>query len=128
MSGSSYERDDLADLDVSDVLLDPDFASDFQLVRQTEVPAGKGRADFVDGEPIDLVGVVLSATYRDVVRVPDLERAGGGIVVHVTGFEIVDSDIVLWRGDRYTVLQVDDLTNFGAEGFTRATCKRETLP
>ena len=117
----------MADQDVSDVLTDPDFTSSFDLVRYTEVAVGKGRSVDSEGHFPGLIGVVLSATARDVIRVPDLTRTAGSIVIYITGFVIEEQDVVTWNGADYVVLQVDDMTNFGA-GFVRASCKKQSIP
>lgn len=116
----------MAQLDVTDILLDPDFM-DLGLVceRAAQVVTNDGLAV---NTPVLLpfAAVVTSDKGDMLVRVASGERVEGSITVH-TPFRLSDghsgqtADIVQWGGRRYTVSHVNDYSHFG-RGFVAATC------
>lgn len=117
----------MPDLDVSDVLSDPDFADSAIVIRTavSEDPA-TGRTVEAPTETPILV-VVTSDKGQSLRRTPDAAISDGSIVVHSTfrfteGGNGVDADILRWNGSDWTVVTVDDYSRYGA-GFTVATCR-----
>lgn len=113
----------MADLDVSDIILDPDFSQPIVIQRN--------RISTVNGiglsEPYQLqaVAVVVPAGSIELNRLPDAEMVKGRVHIYTqfpltSGDDGLTADIVLWRGRSYTVSAVDDYTQFGV-GFVDAT-------
>ena len=118
-------------LDVSDVLLDPDFADNAILIR-TGVTVDQATGRTVSG-PVEtpILCVVTSDRGQNLRRMPDASASEGSIIVHSTvtfteGGDGVDADIIRWQGRDWTVIVVDDYSRYGA-GFTCATCRLLTL-
>lgn len=116
----------MAQLDVTDILADPDFMdTGLECERLTQTITGDGLA--VNTPTILPFSAVVTSDKGDMlVRLATGERAEGSITVH-TRFTLNDSsagqtaDIVRWRGRRYTVTLVNDYSHFG-RGFVAATC------
>jgi galactose-6-phosphate isomerase len=114
-------------LDMSDVLTDPDFL-DSTLVcqRQNQTVGTDGRA-INTPTSIPFSGVVTAAGGQTLQRRADGEYERGRISI-VSKFKLIagqaglTADIVAWNGNTYTVVQVDDYSNYGA-GFTQAICE-----
>lgn len=116
----------MAFLDVSDILLDPDFM-DSSLVceRNVQTVGSNGMAtNATTNTPF--AGVVTSDNGDLLERNPDGERIKGNLTIH-TRFQLDDggagntADIVQWQGRRYTVTVVNDWSHFG-RGFVVASC------
>lgn len=113
-------------LDVSDVLLDPDFMdSSLACTRQDQTVNDDGLA--VNAETVSpFSGVVTNNTGDILLRRAEGERIAGSITIH-TKFRLCDgqdgrsADIVTWLGARYTVTNVANWSTYGA-GFVMATC------
>lgn len=110
-------------LDVSSVLLDPDFATRFTVRRRTQVISAKGRTTTTDTDTPNVVGVITVASPTDLERLPDDQRMGRNMLV-VTKYRLrgpskdnVDQfqpDLVLWTGDTFIVKDVQPYTEYGA--------------
>ncbi|KKL38615.1 bacteriophage protein [Burkholderia contaminans FFH2055] len=123
----------MAFLDVTDVLLDPDFM-DTGLIcnRMTQTVGTDGRAtNAVTAIPID---AVVTSDRGDILhRNADGSRIIGSITLH-TPFRLrdggpdgrADADEVVWDGATYTVVNVNDYSHFG-RGFICATCDLKPL-
>ncbi len=114
-------------LDVSDILLDPDFADDTLIcVRNTQTVGSNGIAVDV---PVSgtFTGVVVADKGAVANRTPDGAYVAGSILIYtpfalrVSGAD-VDADIVEVGGKRYTVMNIGDYTRFGT-GFVWALCE-----
>lgn len=116
----------MAQLDVTDVLLDPDFM-DTGLVceRKTQTVGNNGRAANSTAL-LSFAGVVTSNNGDILERLATGQRTKGSITIH-TQFQLVDggpgldADVVQWEGRRYTVSNVNDYSHF-ARGFIVANC------
>jgi hypothetical protein len=114
-------------LDVSDVLVDPDLASTFNVVRRTQTTNSHGRA--VNGEKRfeDVLGVVCSASRNDLERMPDFQFTGRCISI-VTQFRLQatiqgrQADTVEWEGSNFVVRYLDLYPQYG-KGFVQAICE-----
>ncbi len=115
----------MAFLDVTDVVLDPDFMDSIVYERNTVTVGSNGLATQTTATGTFL-GVVTSNTGDILERLADSERIKGSITIH-SMFTLNDgstgttADIVLWKGRRYTVSNVNDYSHFG-RGFVAATC------
>ncbi|QYY30242.1 hypothetical protein K2O51_22995 [Cupriavidus pinatubonensis] len=121
----------MALLDVTDVLLDPDFM-DTGLVcnRMTQTVDDHGRAtNTVTATPF---AAVVTSDKGDILhRNADGSRIIGSITVHTTfrlsdGSAGQDADEIVWQGRTYTVANVNDYSHFG-RGFVCATCDLKPL-
>lgn len=121
----------MALLDVTDVLLDPDFM-DTGLVcnRMTQTVDDHGRATNAPA-PVTFAAVVTSDKGDILHRNADGSRINGSITVH-TPFRLSDgstgqdADEIVWQGRTYTVVNVNDYSHFG-RGFVCATCDLKPL-
>jgi galactose-6-phosphate isomerase len=109
----------MALLDVSDVLLDPDFADSLQCERITKTVGDDGIA--VETKISKRFGgVVTNDTGDKLRRLAEGECVEGNILVHCR-FKLQTGDIVLFMARRYTVSALLDWSHFG-RGFNAATC------
>ncbi len=118
----------MPEIDVTEVLTDPDFAERLQRDRMIERVGSNGVATEA---PVRsrFIGVVV-AQRQTIQRGADAETVSGSIQIITReplrdGKQGESADIVTWRDRRYTVTDVADYANFG-RGFVRATC--ELLP
>jgi len=118
-------------LDVSDVLSDPDFATVFDVVRTTTAVSG-GRTVLQSQTTANVIGVVQPASTRELERLPEAERTRGAITIYTTfalnaGSAGFTADTVNWNGSSYTVMSVDDWSQFGA-GYVKALAQKQSIP
>jgi len=115
----------MALLDVSEVLLDPDFADPLVCERALQTIGNDGIAVNIPQE-IPIVGVVTTADGALLDRAAAGERILETIIVHtifrlIAGEPGITADVILWAGRRYTVSAVGRNSHFG-RGFTAARC------
>ncbi|WP_354676756.1 hypothetical protein [Cupriavidus plantarum] len=121
----------MAFLDVTDILLDPDFMDTGLLCRRmTQTISDRGRAT---NTPADtpFAAVVTSDSGDVLTRGSDGSRITGSITLHTPfrlrdGGDGADADEVIWQGRTYTVAAVNDYSHFG-RGFVAATCDLKPL-
>jgi galactose-6-phosphate isomerase len=115
----------MPDIDVTDLLVDPDFCEQITVRRLTQSISVNGRV--VNGETdITIIAVVEAGSVRPMERTPATEISKDTITVHsqtilhgpTNGNQ---PDIVVWRGSNYVVSKVYDWSHFG-KGFTAAEC------
>lgn len=114
-------------LDVSDILLDPDFADlALTVTRNAQVVGDNGRA-VVSARSQRFGGVVTQDAGTVFERFPDAARVTGSILIHTT-FKLrvagdeYDADIVTDAdGARFTVTAIRNYARYGA-GFVVALC------
>lgn len=120
-------------LDVTDVLLDPDFV-DLSLVCYRQVQTvDEDNFPTNTAQPIPFSGVVTVDRSLEAKRMAAGQNINGAILI-VTQFRLtqgmpasdstpeLDADIVLYSGRRYRVTFVDPYTAYGA-GFVQAHCE-----
>ena len=116
----------MSKIDVSDVLLDPDFM-DKGLVceRIAQTIDSHGRASNTTTNT-PFTGVVTSGAGDKLNRTAEGDRTSGNITIH-TRFELIagsgstPADVIQWQGRRYTVTLVSDWSNWG-RGFYAVSC------
>lgn len=116
----------MPELDVSEILTDPDIADVFTVIRlSTSVSTVDGRA-VVKEEVIEgVIGVIMAADPDDVATEEDGRRYQAGLSV-TTRFRLRASspdhhpDDIVWNGGRYTVMTLKSHNRFGV-GFVKAT-------
>lgn len=121
----------MALLDVSDIVLDPDFM-DSGLIRHraSETVGINGRASEIEADQA-FAAVVTSDSGEMLARMPDGSRVSGAIMVHTTldltpGKGDAPADEITWQGRRYTVERLADYSHFGT-GFNAAICALKSL-
>jgi hypothetical protein len=120
-------------LDVTDVLLDPDFV-DLSLVCYRQVQTvDEDNFPTNTAQAIPFSGVVTVDRSLEAKRMAAGQNINGAILI-VTQFRLtqgmpasdstpeLDADIVLYSGRRYRVTFVDPYTRYGA-GFVQAHCE-----
>ncbi|HDV8348827.1 TPA: hypothetical protein RKT01_000565 [Burkholderia vietnamiensis] len=121
----------MAFLDVTEVLLDPDFMDTGLLCnRMMQTVDDHGRAqNTVTSTPF---AAVVTSDKGDILhRNADGSRIIGSITLHtmfrlIDGSASYDADEVEWSGRTYTVVNVNDYSHFG-RGFVCATCDLKPL-
>lgn len=108
----------MADIDVSEILNDPDFADAVSVIRRSQTVDEHGRA-VNSSKVIEGVMMNISPTGRnDVERLDDSQKNLRSIKV-VTQFRLqgptigMNADLVSWQGSMYIVAVLDPYTHFG---------------
>lgn len=121
----------MPNLDVSDVLLDPDFMTlDLVCIRAEITALENGTASELQ-QNINFAGVVTTNNGLNMDRRPDGTLIKGAINIH-TQFRLTSGDIntsadeVIWQGQTYIVSQVLSNAHFG-QGFVKAICELKPL-
>jgi len=121
-------------IDISEMMSDPDFAQEFTVYRQ--VGANIAGRYVVNEITINLYGVIIPATTRDLEQIPEGDRVTGMMVFYVpidTPLYItqadtlagagtntsITSDQCVWRSKRYRVYQTNAYDDFG---YVKAIC------
>ncbi|HBS58609.1 MAG TPA: hypothetical protein DEA44_05020 [Firmicutes bacterium] len=103
-------------INVAEIITDPDFCQPYILYRKTTV--------FVGGRPkssekaIPRNGVIVAANTKDLLQVPEGDRAKGIIAVYDTEPLLVTneagiSDEIEWREERYRLFQIWPYKDYG---------------
>lgn len=118
----------MANIDVSELLSDPDFVDPIQVITRTQRVDGLGQGTYFE-KVLNTFGSVQPANFKTVNKLPEAMR-----VANVSSFffkgEIIASDpgkyssILVFRGKRYQVQTVADWSNYG-NGYTEGTCVAE---
>lgn len=119
----------MAMIDVSALMLDPDFTNTVTLIRRAVFVSSVGETVLVE-TPITIVAVVSSGKAEVLERMPTGARLSDVIAVYYQGELRAESpggyaDVIVWNGKRYQVHEVpEQYMNFGA-GYTMAHCLLE---
>ena len=114
-------------LDVSDVLLDPDFCDRTLVCERNALSTDTAGRGVIKTEFLPFSGVVTSDKGELLQRGAVGEHATDNISV-ITRFKLRDAgiaataDVVQWSGNRYTVTKVNDYSTYGI-GFTENICE-----
>jgi len=126
----------VAELDVTDVLLDADVAGDtFTVLRRREVVSQNGVSTVQVNEVPDVLGSVQPTGDNSLIREESLDAQAKTIKV-ITTFRLrgpsqttseaeYKPDQIVWRGDTYEVKVLDDWTEYGG-GMVEAECSQVT--
>ena len=118
----------MANIDVSELMSDPDLVDPIQLITRFPRVNYLGR-QVLSEKVVDTVGSVQPANYRTVQKLPEAMRVANVSSFWIKG-EIIASEpgkyssILVFRGQRYQVQTVADWSNFG-RGYTEGTCVAE---
>lgn len=115
----------MPDIDVSELLVDPDFVDNFQISRTQSAVGNDGRAHQSAAVVFDVEGVVVPKGTK-LVQIEEGQRLESVIEVYVAfqltaGQDTVSPDIIKWGMRSFRVVAVEDWSRYG-EGFVKATC------
>lgn len=116
----------MPDLDVSDILLDPDFMEEITVRRITQSVGSNGVA--TQSETIFVCSAVVTiGDMKPLDRTPEAEVAHNVITVHSTTplrdtVSGTQPDIVVWKDSNYVVSRNYDWSHYGS-GFTASVCE-----
>lgn len=118
----------MAQLDVSDLLLDPTFVDSLTLIHRTSTVNMYGENVLVE-TPIATVGSVQPASSRQIQRLPEALRTADIRSFFIRAEILSDGDsqypdIIVFGGFRYQVMSVAPWLNYGA-GWNEGICVRE---
>ena len=109
-------------IDVGDIILDPDFAQPFTILRYY---GQWDTGEFVTGPPqrIQTEGTVIAANVKDIQQMPEGDRIRGmmnfyttaDVPMYVTNAATPQnvSDIIEWRGEKYRLYQTYPYVDYG---------------
>jgi hypothetical protein len=122
----------MPNLDVADVLDDPDFFDFFTVKRPAVVATVGGVAQTTPQTFEKVAGVVTPAGAPDLMLLPE-GSIETGVISIITRFALQTGkgtgyapDIVSWHGTDYTVVNTDDWSGFGA-GFIKALARQRQI-
>ncbi|MGR7993837.1 hypothetical protein [Xanthobacter sp. ZOL 2024] len=113
-------------LDVSDVLLDPDFADTITVYRQSVTIGDDGRSTRAE-TVTSAIAVVTPDQWSTLQRQAEGSNVSETITV-VTQFRLIpsmdgyDADEITWNSKRYVITAVGDCSRYGA-GFVEASAE-----
>lgn len=119
----------MAQLDVSDILLDLNFVDTLSLIHRTPTVNAMGENVIVEDDPFVTVGSVQPASTKQIMRLPEALR-----LADVRSFFIkaeikadgssVYPDIIVFQGKRFQVQTAASWLNYGA-GWNEGVCVGE---
>lgn len=121
----------MARIDVSDVLLDPDFMDTGIVCNRTAVIVGNNGRSQETKTSTPFAGVVTTNSGLNMDRRPDGTLIKGAINIHtkfalISGNTETKADEIVWQGKTYIVSQVLDNLHYG-QGFVKAICELKPL-
>lgn len=121
----------MANLDVSDVFLDPDFMETGIICKRTEVIVGNNGRSQEMITKASFSGVVTTNNGIKMDRRADGTLIKGAINIHtqfalIAGDKNTKADEIVWKGKTYIVSQVLDNLHYG-QGFIKAICELKPL-
>ena len=107
----------MANIDVSELMTDPDFTDVVELITRTPVLT-KGIQSFTEATPEPVVMVVQPASGEDLEKVPEASRGHETKTFFYKGIlsslrQNGYSDIIVFQGNRFEVLFVEPWGNWG---------------
>lgn len=109
----------MANLDVTDLLADPDTCDPFQVIRRPSTIGNNGRVTWTEQGPIDAYGSIQPASGRTLQLRPDLANVDGVIEIFTTAALMTDSadykaDIINWNCQQYIIMgPINSWQNYG---------------
>jgi len=118
----------MAQLDISDLLSDPDFVDPVSIITRTSKPNSLGE-NVISETCTDSVGCVQPASGKTLQRLPEALR-----FANVSSFWLKSQiavqeigkypEIIVFRGRRYQIQMVFDWSNYGS-GYCEGVCIAE---
>lgn len=120
----------MAQIDVSDLLLDPDFIDNLTLIHRTASVSSSGHTVLVESSQVT-VGSVQPANGQQIMRLPEALQSSDVRAFYIKAVIQSDGsaqypDVILFQGGRYLIKQVEQWLNFGA-GWNMGICVREDI-
>ena len=118
----------MANLDITELLTDPDFVDTVLLIHRTTVVDAFGQ-NVLHETFLSTIGSVQPATGKDLLRLPDALRQASVSLFFLKGAIVTDGngkypDLIQFRCKRYQVQNVLDYSNWGP-GWSEGTCIAE---
>jgi len=118
----------MAQIDVTDILSDPDLVDDVILIHRTPTVDQYGENKLCENG-IPTIGSVQPASGKVLQRLPDAFRVANVMSFWIKGKIVSDGynkypDIISLKGARFAVQVIFDWTNWGA-GWCEGTCVKE---
>lgn len=118
----------MGQIDVSDILADPELVDALTIIRRTPTVNNFGQ-NILSERSEPTFGCVQPASGKTLQRLPEALRIANVSSFWVKGQIISDGscqypDVILYQGSRYTVQIIFDYTNWG-DGWCEGTCVRE---
>mgnify|MGYP003425401811 CR=1 FL=1 len=118
----------MAQIDVSELMTDPDFVDKIQVITRTPAVNSLGE-NFIREVTTDSVGSVQPADYKTMKRLPEALQNENVSSFWVKGQILTTEDckypsILVFRKKRYQIERVADWSNFGA-GYCEGICIAE---
>ena len=121
----------MANIDVSELLLDPDFVNSLQLIHRTATISSLGKNVITEQAAITTVGSVQPASQKDIMRMPEAMRLKDVRAFWIKAEILTDGssqypDIIVFGGKRFQVFAVEPWNNNGA-GWNKGICVAEEM-
>jgi len=119
----------MAEIDVSELLTDPDFVDDLSVIRRTAAVNSRGENVVSEPTTIATVGSVQPAPTKQIQRLPESLRVSDvrAFFINLPLIQDGDSaypDIIVYGGKRFQVISAAPWLNFG-EGWNEGLCVAE---
>jgi hypothetical protein len=115
----------MALIDVSDLLLDPDFINNLTLIHRTTAVNARGENQLTETSQ-ETVGSVQPAPAKDIQRLPDALRMSDVRKFWIKAEILADGDsqypdLIEFQGKRFQIINVEPWLNYGA-GWNAGLC------
>jgi len=116
----------MARIDVSELMVDPDFIMNFTIIRRVPTINTYGENSLTE-TPVSAVGSIQAATAETAKRLPDGVQLSKFKTIFTKAVILADSagnypDQIEWKSQRYNVFQVTPWEDFGA-GWYMVDCE-----
>lgn len=120
----------MANIDVSSLLLDPDFINPLVLIHRTSTVDDYGKLSLVETQ-VNTYGSVQPTTGKQLSRLPEALQTSDVRTFYIKAEILCDGssqypDIILFGGYRYEVKAQSPWLNWGA-GWNEAICVRQDV-
>lgn len=102
----------MARIDVSELMVDPDFVNSFTLVRRTPSINNFGENSFVE-TLVPSIGSIQSPGKETLNRLPEGVKLTNVKTVYTKAILTANQDQIEWEGQRYNIYSVLPWGNFG---------------
>lgn len=118
----------MANIDITDLLVDPDFVDQLSLITRKPSVNSYGE-NYLEETTLDSVGSIQPADYKTLMRLPEALQKEDVSSFWFKGEIIATADcrypsLLVFRGKRYQVRQIADWTNWG-QGWCEGICVAE---
>jgi hypothetical protein len=116
----------VAEIDVSDLLLDPDFIDNVSVIRRTAIVNNRGENVLTEASTLNTVASVQPASYKQIQRVPEALRSSDIRAFFIKAEVKADSagtytDLITYLGQRWQVITSAPWLNYGG-GWNEVIC------